>query len=60
GQSNAEFKRFLKIALRSCIEVVGCIYLAKSRTIISDDNFKAIYEKCEEVSKIISGLKNAL
>ncbi len=60
GQSNAEFKRFLNIALRSCIEVVGCIYLAKSRTMISDDNFKIIYEKCEEITKIISGLKNSL
>ena len=26
GQTNAEFKRFLGIALRSDIEVVGCIY----------------------------------
>ncbi len=60
GQSNAEFKRFLNIALRSCIEIVGCIYLAKSRSIISDENFKIIYEKCEEESKIISGLKNSL
>lgn len=60
GQSNAEFKRFLNIALRSCIEVVGCIYLAKSRTMITENNFKTIYEKCEEVTKIISGLKNSL
>jgi four helix bundle protein len=60
GQSNAEFKRFLNIALRSCIEVVGCIYLAKTRSIISEDNFKLIYEKCEEETKIISGLKNSL
>lgn len=60
GQSNAEFKRFSSIALRSCIEVVDCIYLAKTRSIISEDSFKIIYEKCEEVSKIISGLKNSL
>ena len=29
GQSNAEFARFLSIALRSDIEVVSCLYLAK-------------------------------
>ena len=27
GQSNPEFNRFLGIALRSAIEVVGCIFL---------------------------------
>lgn len=31
GQSNAEFKRFLACALRSNIEVVGCVYLAFRR-----------------------------
>jgi four helix bundle protein len=31
GQSNAEFKRFLGIAIRSGIEVVGCLHLAKRR-----------------------------
>lgn len=31
SQSNAEFNRFLGIALRSNIEVVSCIYLAKRR-----------------------------
>jgi len=29
GQSNAEFNKFLGYALRSDIEVVGCIYIAK-------------------------------
>lgn len=40
GQTNAEFKRFLAIALRSNIEVVGCIYLAQQRDIISKENFE--------------------
>lgn len=26
GQTNPEFKRFLSIALRSAIEIVGCIF----------------------------------
>lgn len=29
GQTNPEFKRFLGIALRSDVEVVSCIHLAK-------------------------------
>ena len=36
GQSNPEFNRFLGIALRSSIEIVGCIFLAKRRGYISD------------------------
>ena len=31
GLSNAEFKRFLVIANRSALEVVGCLFLAKRR-----------------------------
>ena len=31
GQTNAEFRRFLSIAIRSGIEVIGCIYLAKKK-----------------------------
>jgi four helix bundle protein len=46
GQSNAEFNRFLGIALRSNIEVVGCIYLAKRRNIISEEDFNKIYSNC--------------
>jgi len=39
GQSDAEFKKFLGHAIRSGIEVVGCIYLAKKRRIISEEDF---------------------
>jgi len=39
GQSNAEFARFLGIALRSDIEVVGCIFLAQRRGYIKKETF---------------------
>ncbi len=60
GQSNAEFNRFLGIALRSNIEVVSCIYLAKRRNIISEDDFNKIYSSCEEILVMINGLRKAL
>ena len=60
GQSNPEFKRFLGIALRSNIEVVGCIYLAKRRGYISDKDFQKIYKMCEEILVMINGLRNSL
>src|SRR3954469_20996952 len=44
GQSNPEFKKFLGYALRSDIEVVSCLYLAKKRNIIADENFSKLYQ----------------
>lgn len=60
GQSNAEFGRFLKIALRSDIEVVSCIYLGKRRGYINDEDFEKIYKMCEEILVMINGLRNSL
>lgn len=60
GQSKPEFKRFLSIALRSNVEVVSCIHLAKSRNIINNDDFTLIYKKCEELSVMINALKKSL
>ena len=60
GQSNAEFNKFLGYALRSDVEVVGCLYLAQRRNLISQENFSKIYAQCEEILVIINGLKNSL
>src|SRR5258705_709901 len=60
GQSNAEFNRFLCMALRSDIEVVGCIHLAKRRSIISEDDFNSIYRLCEEILVMINSLRKAV
>jgi len=40
GQSIPEYKRFLKIALRSGIEVVACLFIAKTRNYISQEIFQ--------------------
>lgn len=60
GQSNPEFNRFLGIALRSDIEVVGCIFLAKRRAYISDKEFEEIYKMCEEILVMINALRKTL
>jgi len=46
GQSNAEFKKFLGYALRSTIEVVSCIYLARRRNILDQADFSKVYVQC--------------
>src|ERR1700748_2133073 len=60
GQSNPEFHKFLGYSLRSCIEVVGCIYLAQNRSLISEEDFKNIYTKCDEILVMINALRNSL
>ena len=60
GQSNAEFKRFLRFANRSALEVVGCLYLAKRRKYISEDGFTSLYSHIEELVKMIQALINSL
>src|ERR1700679_1406944 len=60
GQSNAEFSKFLGYALRSNVEVVGCLYLAQKRNLIETVTFSKIYAQCEEILVMINGLKNSL
>ena len=60
GLTNAEFKRFLVIANRSALEVVGCLYLAKRRSYISDEKFSELYSKKETLIKMIPALINTL
>lgn len=60
GQTNPEFKRFLNIALRSCIEVVGCLHLAIGRNILNETILKEYKNKCEEIVVMINGLKKTL
>ena len=60
GQTNTEFNRFLSIALRSDIEVISCLYLAKRRGYLDDDNFSSLYQSCEEILVMIDSLCNSL
>lgn len=60
AQSNAEFKRFLGFALRSDIEVVGCLFLAQRRDLIQDESFNKLYKQCEEILAMINSLRKSL
>lgn len=60
GQSNLEFSRFLSYALRSNIEVVGCIFIAQRRGFIPQEEFEKIYRMCEEILVMINALRNTL
>lgn len=60
GQTNPEFKRFLGIALRSAIEVVGCLYLAKRRNLINIEEFDHFYNYLSELIKSIQALRKVI
>jgi four helix bundle protein len=60
GQSNAEFNKFLGYALRSDIEVVGCLYLAQKRNLILQDTFTKLYGQCEEILAMLNGQRKTL
>lgn len=60
GQSNSEFSRFPGYALRSNIEVVGCIFLAQRRGIINESDFNKTYTLCENILYKITSLRKAI
>ncbi|MFC2136967.1 four helix bundle protein [Bacteroidota bacterium] len=42
GQTTPEFKKFVGYSIRSLAEVVTCLYKAKNRSYISDDQFNKL------------------
>ena len=60
GQSNPEFQRFLGFSIRSTAEVVTCLFFARRRNYISEEEFNSFYSRAEEISKMLSGLSNSM
>lgn len=60
GQSDAEFKKFLRYANRSALEVVGGLYLAKRRNYINEEKFQQLYLQTETLVKMIQALINSI
>lgn len=53
--SDREFVRFLWIAKGSIAEVQSQLYIALDRGYVAQNDFNQLYEKAEEVAKLISG-----
>ena len=60
GQTNPEFRKFLGYSLRSAIEVVGCIFLAKRRKLFTPEQSDHFYMKLAELIKGIQALRNSI
>lgn len=55
-----EFKRFLTMASRSCAEVITCLYHAKNRNYIKEEQFTNYYSKTETIYRMINKLKTSI
>lgn len=60
GQTNPEFSRFLGYSIRSGVEVVSCIYIARKRKIISEKDFKTVYNFVDNLVRRLQALRNTL
>jgi four helix bundle protein len=60
GQSRAEFGRFLGYSIRSGIEVVGCLYIAKKKGFINMDEFQYHYNEAESIVVMNQALRKSL
>lgn len=58
--SDADFSRFLYMALGSCSEVKSMLYLASRLDYISEEIHKNIIKNSNEISRIIRGLIKSL
>ncbi len=60
GATNPEFARFLSIALRSAIETVGCLMMAKKRNYLTEETYNKLYNEYESLCKMITKFKRTL
>lgn len=60
GQSDGEQNNFLGYALRSAIEVVCCLHLAKHRNLIDQSQFNLIYEQLTILIKSIQSFRKSI
>lgn len=60
GASNKQFANFLGVAIRSGIEVVSCLYVGRTRKIISEEAFKESYNEVTVIIRMTQALRNAI
>lgn len=59
-ESKKDFARFLQISYGSVMEVVSQLHVAQRQEFILQEDARDLYESCEEIARMISGLKRSL
>lgn len=60
GQTDKQQSKFLGYSIRSGIEVIGCLYLAKKRDYLTEDIFRKHYTSIEGLIVSIQALRKTL
>ena len=60
GQTDKQFSAFLGYAIRSGIEVVGCLFILRAKKMIEETTFQHHYSGMEELQRMIQALRNSL
>jgi four helix bundle protein len=60
GQTKKEFSKFLGYSIRSGIEVVGCLHLAKRKKFINENDFQKFYKEIEVLVIMIQALRKSI
>ena len=60
GQTHSEFRRFLGFAIRSGIEVVSCLHIAKRHNLIEEERFNELYNEAGSIIRMIQALRNSI
>lgn len=58
--SDADFARFIEIAYGSLMEVVSQSMIAHRESFMQEEPLRSLYEKVEELARMLSGLRNQL
>ena len=59
-QSRLEFRKFLGYSIRSLAEVVTCLYKAKNRKYISEEEFNKLYNESYNLMNQIIAFRNQI
>lgn len=60
SQSDAEFGRFVGMAVRSLVEVIACLHLARRRKYVDNEKFKEAYAFGEKLFAKLQALRKRL
>ncbi len=58
-ESKKDFARFLQIAYGSVMELVSQLHIAQRQDFISKEDARKLYLNCQEIARMISGLKRS-
>jgi len=58
--SGKDFSRFIGIAYSSAMEVVSQMYLSRRQKFLSESEFKDLYQRADQLARMLSGLKTSV